>query len=304
MTALQLLLNVATLASAYALVAIGFVLILNATGAVNFAHGDLVMVGGFAAVSLASWLHVPGIVLLPLLLAGMAVLGVAVALAAYFPLRRRPPESVFLSTIALGIVLQNAANLIYGAEPRAAPPLLSGGQVRIGASTISEQGLAIIVVAAVLILLLYLVFTGTQTGRRLRATAQDPDVASAIGIRVDLMVAATFAVATALAGAAGLLLANAFFVTPTDGSNYILKAYIAATIGGWGSIPGAVLGAVLIAAFEVVYPSLPLLAPGLLGGADAWFSQTVSTIAMDVVILAILVLRPQGLFGEAVRQRP
>ena len=304
MTGLQLLLNVAGLASAYALVAIGFVLILNATGAVNFSHGDLVMVGGFAAVSLGAWLRVPGIVLLPLLMLGMAALGVVVALCAYFPLRKRPPESVFISTIAVGIILQNAANLIYGAEARAAPPLLGTAKLRILHSSISQQGLAIIVVAACLILALYLVFTRTQTGRRLRATAQDREVAAAIGIRVDVMVAATFAVAAALAGAAGLLLANVFFVTPTDGANYILKAYIAVTIGGWGSIPGAVLGALLIAAFEVIYPSIPLLLPGMLGGADAWFSQTVSSIAMDIVILVILVLRPQGLFGEAARQRP
>lgn len=303
MTALQLLLNVAALASAYALVAIGFVLILNATGAVNFSHGDLVMVGGFAAVFLARLLPVPGIVLLPLLLLGMAALGVLVALAAYFPLRRRPPESVFISTIAVGIILQNGANLIYGAEPRAAPPLFGAAQLHFGATSISQQQLAIIGVAAVLILALYLVFTHTQLGRRLRATAQDREVAAAIGIRVDAMVAATFAVATALAGAAGLLLANVFFVTPTDGANYILKAYIAVTIGGWGSIPGAVLGALLIAAFEVIYPSLPLLLPAA-SGADAWFSQTISTIALDIAILLILVLRPQGLFGEAVRQRP
>jgi branched-chain amino acid transport system permease protein len=302
----QLLVEVLALGAAYALVALGFVLILNATGAVNFAQGDLVMAGGFGAVLLANTLHVPGIGLLPVLLAGMAVLGLVVALLAYLPLRRRPPEAVFISTIAVGIILQNVANRLFGAEPIAAPPLLGGGRVRFAGINASVQSLAIIAVAALLIAALYLLFAHTQFGRRLRATAQDRDVAMAIGIPVDRMIAGTFAVGAALAGAAGLLLSNAFFVTPSAGADYMVKAYIAVVIGGWGSIPGAVAGALLIAAFEVLYPSLPLLIPPLLfmPSSDTVFSQTTSTIVLDVAVLLILVARPQGLFGEAVRQRP
>ncbi len=168
------------------------------------------------------------------------------------------------------------------------------------------QSLAIIGVAGLLIVGLQVLFVHTQFGRRLRATAQDREVAMAIGIPVDRMVVVTFAIGAALAGAAGLLLANAFFVTPTAGADYMVKAYIATVIGGWGSIPGAVAGALLIAAFEVLYPSLPLLIPALLRmpQSDAVFSQTTSTIMLDVAVLIILVARPGGLFGEAVRQRP
>jgi branched-chain amino acid transport system permease protein len=306
MAAAQLLVEVLALGAAYALVALGFVLILNATGAVNFAQGDLVMAGGFGAVLLANTLHVPGIVLLPVLLAGMAVLGLMVALLAYMPLRRRPPEAVLISTIAVGIILQNAANRLFGAEPMAAPPLLGGGRVRFAGVSASVQSLSIIAVAALLIAALYVLFARTQFGRRLRATAQDRDMAMAIGIPVDRMIAGTFALGAALAGAAGLLLSNAFFVTPSAGADYMVKAYIAVVIGGWGSIPGAVAGALLIAAFEVLYPSLPLLIPPLLfmPSSDTVFSQTTSTIVLDVAVLLILVARPQGLFGEAVRQRP
>jgi branched-chain amino acid transport system permease protein len=273
---------------------------------VNFSQGDLVMAGGFVAVVLADSLHVPGLILLPLVLAVMAVLGVVVALLAYMPLRTRPPEAVFISTIAVGIILQNAANRLFGAEPVTAPPLLGGGRVHFGGVDVSAQSLAIIGVAALLIGGLHALFTHTQIGRRLRATAQDREVAMAIGIPVDAMIVGTFAVGAALAGAAGLLLSNAFFVTPTAGSDYILKAYIAVVIGGWGSIPGAVAGALLIAAFEVLYPSLPLLLPVLnaVPGADTLFSQTVSTIMLDIVVLVILVVRPRGLFGEAVSVRP
>jgi branched-chain amino acid transport system permease protein len=298
------LLQVLSLGAAYALVALGFVLILNATGAVNFAQGDLVMVGGFIAVLLGNELHVPGLVLLPLLLLVMAAIGSVVALVAYMPLRTRPPESVFISTIAVGIILQNAARRLFGAEPLASPPLLGTGRVRFAGMEASVQSLAIIGVAALLIIGLHVLFAHTQTGRRLRATAQDREMAMAIGIRVDAMVVGTFAAGAALAGAAGLLLSNAFFVTPVAGSDYILKAYIAVVIGGWGSIPGAVGGALLIAAFEVLYPSLPLLVPVLNGLPDTLFSQTTSSIMLDIAALVILLVRPSGLFGEAVGARP
>ena len=306
MAASQLLVEVLALGAAYALVALGFVLILNATAAVNFAQGDLVMAGGFAAVLLKNALSVPGLLLLPILLIGMAVLGAIVALVAYMPLRRRPPEAVFISTIAVGIILQNAANRLFGAEPIAAPTLLGAGRVRFAGVNASVQSLAIIGVVALLIAALYTLFAHTQFGRRLRATAQDRDVAMAIGIPVDRMIVGTFAVGAALAGAAGLLLSNAFFVTPGAGADYMVKAYIAVVIGGWGSIQGAVAGALLIAAFEVLYPSLPLLIPQLLSmpSSDAVFSQTTSTIVLDVAVLLILIARPHGLFGEAVRQRP
>ena len=301
---IQILLNALALGSAYALLALGFVLIVNATGAVNFAQGDMVMAGGYVAIALASVLPVPGIALLPLVIVWMIMLGLAFSLVAYFPLKSRPPVSVFISTIALGIIFQNTANALYGAAPRAAPPLFTGGQLSFGGVSIPLQSVAVIGVAAVLIAGQWWLFARTALGRRLRATAQDRGMAEAVGIRVNGMIAFTFGVAAALAGAAGLLLANTFFVSPTDGTNYIIKAYIAVTIGGWGSLPGAVLGALLIAIFEVVYPQLPLLLPVLDQLAPgALFSQTTGTIVLYGVVLAVLFLRPQGLFGEVVQRR-
>jgi branched-chain amino acid transport system permease protein len=306
MIALQLLINALSIGAAYSLVALGFVLILNATAAVNFSQGALVMLGGFVAVTLARFLPVSGIVLLPLVLAIMALVGLALSALAYFPLLRRPPETVFISTIAIGIVLENGATALFGPEPKSAPALLGGGDWTLGSLVLSRQSLAIVASAAVLILLLHGLFAHTQFGRRLRATAQDRDMAQALGVPVERMIAVTFALGTALAGAAGLLLANSFFVSPTDGTNYILKAYIAVAIGGWGSIPGAVLGAFLIALFEVIYPAIPALVPTLGHGAyaETLFSQTTSTILFDVAILAILTVRPRGLFDNAARTRP
>ena len=303
MLVLQLLFNVLALGAAYALVALGFVLVLNATGAINFAQGDLVMAGGFGGLALGQWLGLPGLALLAPLLVAAGALGLAVALAAYFPVRHRPPETVFISTIAVGIILANGANVIFGPEAQAAPPLLADGEWHLGGVALPYQSLATIAVAAVLIAALHTVLTRTQLGRRLRATAQDREVAATLGIRVDRMIGATFAVGAALAGAAGLILAHGFFVAPTDGGNYMLKAYVAVTIGGWGNVLGAVLGALLIALFEVLFPALPALLPGL-DAYGAAFSQVWSTVVLSVVVLLILVWRPQGLFGEAVRARP
>jgi branched-chain amino acid transport system permease protein len=286
---LQLLLNALALGAAYALIALGLVLVLNATSAVNFAQGEMVMAGGYVAIALAAVLPLPGIALLPAVVVLMAAFGVVFSLLAYFPLMRRPPVTVFISTIALGIVLEGGANALFGAEPRAAPALLGTGALALGGVTLSYQRLAIIALAATLILLQHLLFAKTQLGRRLRATAQDREMARAIGIAVMPMIAATFALGTALAGAAGLLLANEWFVSPSEGTNYIVKAYIAVTIGGWGSVPGAVLGALLVALFEV--------------GVSAALSYSAATALLYAVVLAILLFRPQGLFGEAARTR-
>jgi branched-chain amino acid transport system permease protein len=303
---LQTLVNAIALGSAYALLALGFVLILNATGAVNFTQGDMVMAGGYIAIAAATVLPVPGIVLLPFVLVAMVALGLVFSLLAYFPLKSRPPVSVFISTIALGIIFQNTANAIFGAAPRGAPPLFPGGQLALGPVTLPGQSAAVIAVAALLIGGQWWLFARTSLGRQLRATAQDRAMAEAVGIRVNWMIAFTFGLAAALAGAAGLLLANTFFVSPTDGTNYIIKAYIAVTIGGWGSLPGAIAGALLIALFEVIYPSIPLFLP-LVDRNAPWaqdlFSHTVSTIILYAVVLVILFFRPQGLFGEVVQKR-
>jgi branched-chain amino acid transport system permease protein len=300
---LQFLLNALALGASYALLSLGFVLILNATSAVNFAQGDMVMAGGYATIALASWLHWPAAALLPLVVGVMAVFGLLFSMVAYFPLKNRPPVSVFISTIALGIVFQNMANALIGAEPQKGPPLLGDNQISLAGAIVSEQALAIIGVAALLIAAQHLLLHHSGIGRRLRATAQDRAMAEAMGVHVNGMIALTFAIGAAMAGAAGLMLANTFFVSPTDGSNYILKAYIAVTIGGWGSLHGAVCGALLIALFEVLFPALPLLVKPLEGVMPWLFTQTSSSILLYFGLLAIMFFRPQGLFGEKVQKR-
>ena len=150
----QLALNAVALGAAYALVAIGFVLVLNATTAVNFAHGESVVAGGFAAVALAMLVPagsaIPGIILLPGVLVLTALLGLAIAALAYLPIRNRPPVSVFVTTIAFGIIVTNGLNAAFGAAPRTAPALLGTGTIEFLGVTASRQSLAIIATAALL----------------------------------------------------------------------------------------------------------------------------------------------------------
>jgi branched-chain amino acid transport system permease protein len=288
MAILQLIINGIALGALYALVTLGFVFVINATGAVNFAQGELVMAGGYAAVALQ-----PVILAGPLILVAVAVImffvGLALALVAYFPLMRRPPATVFISTLLCGIFLQSLFVVVFGPEARAGPPLFSSSLVRLGPIEISQQSAGIVLVAAILILLQFVVFSRTQIGRKLRATTQDREMAQAIGIPALRMIAITFGIGASLAGVAGALLANQYFVWPTGGITLTVIAYMAVVIGGWGNIPGAVIGAMLIALFQVVVAS--------------FVSYTAATILLYLVVLWVFIVRPQGLFGEHARRR-
>jgi branched-chain amino acid transport system permease protein len=293
----QLLVNGIALGAAYALIALGFVLVINAVGAVNFAQGDLVMAGGFVAVILAetltSWLGdgraLIGLVVLPLTMAVMAVIGLIFSALAYAPLRKRPPVSVFISTIAVGIILQHAANAGFGPEPRIGPALLGSDAFRLGPVVFSVQQISVILAAGALIGATGLLLTRTQLGRKLRAVAQDPEIAEAVGINGGRCIAITFALAVALAGAAGMLLSNQFFVAPGDGGLFMLKAYIAVTLGGWGRLDGAALAALLIGVFEVLMA--------------AFVSYVAAEALLYGGLLLVLLVRPTGLFGETIQRR-
>jgi branched-chain amino acid transport system permease protein len=282
------------------------VLVLNATGAVNLAHGSFVVVGGFIAASLGSTLGIPGIFILPFVLVGMVIIGGALALIAYYPLRDRPAVSVFISTISMGAILETGTLLIFGPSPRVGPPILSSGSFPLAGIVTSVQSLSMIVLAIVLVTGQYLILSRTVLGKRMRAVAQDREMAMALGMNVNVMIVITFGIAAALAGAAGLMFANTFFITPADGESYVIKTYVAATMGGWGSLRGAVAGALIVAAFEVMIPSIPVLLPWLtemMPSLGVVFSATASTICLYAAFLIVLFFRPQGLFGEAVQQR-
>jgi branched-chain amino acid transport system permease protein len=289
MITVQLFLNALALGMAYALVALGFVLALNAAGAVNFAHGDLVVLGGAVAVVLTAWLGLPGVLLLPLVALALAAAGVLAAHVAILPLARRPPAATFVATLALAAVIEQSLTITLGAAPRTTPPFIGSGAVIVAGVPLGLQPLSIVGVGGVLVAGLWFLLERTQVGRRMRAVASDRHMARAVGIPVARYVTLSLALAGALAGIAGFLLGHQFLVTPTQGSGHMLKAYIAVALGGWGSVPGALVGALAIGGFET-FVSAEV--------GDAWASA-----ALYVAVLVLLSLRPRGLFGEPVGQR-
>ncbi len=278
------------LGAVYALVALGFVLVLNGLGAVNLAHGDLVTLGGFLAVAATTWVPSwPGIVFLPLVALAMALAGGV--LAALLPPRRQgaAPEDVSLATFAVGAIVAAGLSAAFGTKPIAGPPLLVGGQIHAFGFALSRQSLLIVATAVVLVPTVHLFLGRTQFGRRLRAAGQDPDLAQALGIETTYMAAATLALGTMLAGVAGLLLADRFTVSPVFGLDLLAKSYIAVAIAGWGQVGGAAAVAFLIALFETAVSSVavPAVADGL----------------VYLLLLVFLAFQPQGLFGPAAQRR-
>jgi branched-chain amino acid transport system permease protein len=256
---------------------------------VNFAHGDLVVLGGAIAAFVGLSSGLPAVLLLPLVAVSIGVVGIIAARIAILPLATRPPEATFVATIALAAIIEQSLTIAMAGAPRTAPALLGGGSFYVGGFVLGRQPLAIVVLGAVLVAAVWFLLERTQTGRRMRAVAADRYMARAVGIPVGRYVVLSLALSGALAGIAGLLLGHQFLVTPTQGAGHMLKAYIAVALGGWGSVPGALLGALGIGLFETFVAA---------GFGDVWASA-----ALYMAVLAVLALRPQGLFGEPVGRR-
>jgi branched-chain amino acid transport system permease protein len=273
----------------YALLALGFVLILNASGAINFAQGELVMLGGFVVVWLTTDVALPWYAVLLLAAAAMAALGVALERFAFRPLKGKPFVTVFISTIGFGIVLRNVALLLWGPSPRSLPALFTPDVLRVGGAVISTQHLFIVGVTLALLLALQAFFVHTRTGVFMRAAAQDEETARLLGVRTGRTMVLTFVLSSLLAGLAGFLLAPVFFVYPDVGHLLILKLFIAVVIGGFGSIPGAILGGLFLGLVEVL--------------AAAYVSSLYKDVIAFAVLMVFLFLKPDGLLGEPVSEK-
>ncbi len=290
MEPLQVVADGLALGAVYALVALGFVLVLNGIGAANLAHGELVTLGGFIAVAIAAWLPSwPGIALLPVVAVLMALAGLVLSGLVPARLRAGAADEAPLASFAIGTVIAALLGGLFGETARQAPPLVVSGNFTWIGVTLSRQSLAIIVAVALLGPAVHLLLDRTQLGRRLRAAAQDPQLARALGIDTARMAATTFALGTALAGIAGLLLADRFAVAPGNGVGLLVKAYIAVAIAGWGQAGGACLVAVLIGLAEAIVAAV---APAVV--ADG---------LIYVGLLLLLAAQPQGLFGPAPQRR-
>ena len=285
----QLLFTGLGIGAIYALVALGFVLLIRAASVVNFAQGEFSMLGAYAMVVLSDMLGVPYWVALPAAVVAMAGFGVLFAGATYWPLRHRGQMPVIISTIGASIFLANTVLALYGPSPAVLPGLFDTPGFEAGGVFMDSQYLAIMVTAAVMVLLQFLIFEKTLLGKKLQATSQDKEMASLLGIPVALMVLITFAYSAALGGLAGILVAPVLFVSVGMGTMISLKAFAANIIGGFGNIPGAILGGLALGiaeTFGAAYISVPY--------KDA--------LAFGLLLLFLLV-RPQGLFGEKIAEK-
>ena len=286
---LQLLFIGVGIGAIYALVALGFVLLIRAASVVNFAQGEFSMLGAYLMVIFATGFGLPYFVSMPIAIIVMAGFGVLFAGATYWPLRHRGQLPVIISTIGASIFLANIVLFLYGPSPEVLPGLFEDPGLEIGGVFMDSQYLAIIVAAALMVLMQYLIFEKTLLGKKLQATSQDKEMASLLGIPVAFMVLITFAYSAALGGLAGILVAPVLFVSVGMGALISLKAFAANIIGGFGNIPGAILGGLslgIVETFGAAYISVPY--------KDA--------IAF-ALLLAFLLVRPQGLFGEKIAEK-
>ena len=286
---MQLVINGLAMGCIYALVALGFLLIYQAVGALNFAQGELVMLGGFLGISLALGLKLPLPVAFLLTIALMAGIGWIFQRVAYYPLRDRPFMAVIISTVGVGIALRNGAQLIWGPLPLSFPSLVGTEPIRFAGNSVLPQHLFIIAVTLVLLAAQYFFFTRTAVGHQLQATAQDAETARLMGIPVGQMIAVTFMLSAAMAGVAGLLLAPIFFVTTDMGGMVMLKAFVASIIGGFGSIPGAIMGALFVGVMETF--------------VAAYVSSAYKDAFAFLILILVLFVRPRGLFGEKISEK-
>ena len=282
MDVLQLLISGVSLGCVYGLIALGFVLIYKATEMVNFAQGDIMMLGAFVGFTYINALGMPFLWGVLATIATMAVFGMLIERLALRRMIGEPPFAVLMITIGLGFIFRAAAGAIWGNDPKSISSPLTGGVLRIGELTVGYENLAVIAGTAVLCAGLYLFFRFTRLGIAMQATSQNQLAAFYIGIPVKRIFSIVWALSCAIAAAAGILVAPVSLIDPTIGFIGI-KAFAAAIVGGFGSLPGAILGGLIVGIAEQF--------AGLYGPTGS------ADISAYVIILLMLFVRPEGLFA-------
>ncbi|HYL79435.1 MAG TPA: branched-chain amino acid ABC transporter permease [Candidatus Acidoferrum sp.] len=288
-TDLQMLTAGLAMGSIYALVALGFVLIFNAVGVVNFAQGEFVMVPAFVAVWLMEVLKIPfGLTYLVTVLF-MGVFGIIFQRIAYYPLRNRTFLPVIIATIGVSIFLKNGAQIVFGAEPFLMSRPTRSDVLNLSGIFVDPQYIVIIVATLALLVFQYFFFEKTSLGKKMQATAQDKEMARLLGIRVATMIAITFAYSSILGAAAGILVGPIFYVTKEMGGMLGLKAFCSTIVGGFGNVPGAILGGLFLGVVEVF--------------AAYYISSAYRDAFAFIILILVLLFRPQGFFGEKIAEK-
>ena len=288
---LQYLVNGISLGSVYAIIALGYTMVYGIAKMLNFAHGDVIMVGGYVSFCVTTYLGLPGIVSVVAAVVVCTVLGVVIEGLAYRPLRQAGPLAVLITAIGVSYFLQNAAQLIWGATPKNFTNLITF-PVPQALSQYGVTSVAIVTVLACLLIMVGLVwFTSkTKMGKAMRAVSEDKPAAQLMGINVNRTISMTFAIGSGLAAIAGVLLCSySPVLQPTTGSMPGIKAFTAAVFGGIGSIPGAFIGGIVLGVIEAM--------------AKAYISSNLANSIVFAVLIVVLLVRPAGLLGKYVPEK-
>nr|WP_306792847.1 branched-chain amino acid ABC transporter permease [Collinsella urealyticum] len=288
---MQYLVNGLSMGSVYAIIALGYTMVYGIAKMLNFAHGDVIMVGAYVSYCAISYLGLPPWLSVLLSILACTVLGVVIEGLAYRPLRQAGPLAVLITAIGVSYLLQNAAQLIWGATPKNFSSIVDFEVPSVlAAFNVSAVSLTTIV-ACLIIMVLLTWFTGkTKMGKAMRAVSADKDAAQLMGINVNKTISMTFAIGSALAAIAGVLMCSyAPVLQPTTGSMPGIKAFTAAVFGGIGSIPGAFVGGILLGIIEAM--------------AQAYISSSLANSIVFAVLIVILLVKPAGLLGKIVPEK-
>ena len=286
------LVNGISLGSVYAIIALGYSMVYGIAKMLNFAHGDVIMVGGYITFCATQYWGLPPLVSVLAAVVVCTVLGVIIERLAYKPLRAASSLAVLITAIGMSYFLQNSAQLIWGANPKSFPSVVSiptlsllDGQLLISGETM------VTVLANIVIMIALTIFTGrTKMGRAMRAVSEDKGAAELMGINVNATISLTFAIGSALAAVAGVLLCSAYpALMPTTGSMPGIKAFTAAVFGGIGSIPGALIGGLLLGVIEIL--------------GKAYVSTELGDAFVFAVLIVVLLVKPTGLLGKKVHEK-
>lgn len=292
MTFLSYLISGISLGSIYAIIALGYTMVYGIAKMLNFAHGDVIMVGAYACFFAVSRWGLNPFVGVLLAMAVCTVLGVVIERLAYKPLRQATSLAVLITAIGMSYLLQNAAQLLWTSNPKVFPSIVGDASLKLFGGQLSISGTTLITIASCVAIMLVLSwFTGkTKLGKAMRAVSEDKGAAQLMGINVNATISMTFAIGSALAAIAGVLLCSAYpTLTPTTGSMPGIKAFTAAVFGGIGSIPGALLGGTLLGIIEIF--------------GKAYISTQLSDAIVFAVLIIVLLVRPAGLLGKQVHEK-
>ena len=292
MSFLSYLINGISLGSVYAIIALGYTMVYGIAKMLNFAHGDIIMVGGFTVFTIVSTAGGSPVVGVLASIVVCTVLGVTIEKVAYRPLRGASPLAVLITAIGVSYLLQNVALLIFGSNARQFTSVVTLPALKLAGGKLSISGVTIVTIITCVIIMLALTtfINKTKIGQAMLAVSEDKGAATLLGINVNGTIAVTFAIGSSLAAIAGVLLCSAYpSLTPYTGSMPGIKAFVAAVFGGIGSIPGAMIGGILLGVIENL--------------AKAYISSQLADAIVFSVLIIVLLVRPTGILGKKINEK-